>query len=255
MTLDPELIAALDDLATADHLLVASDFDGVIAPIVSDPAAVQALPASLAALDAISRLPRTSVALVSGRSLDFLSSVPDAPESAWLAGSHGAELGHRPATELDDRQRHLLELITHDLESLASATPGATVEAKRASVAFHYRNVDPAMTSSLRSTVLDGPGALGGVETKFGKMVIELAVFTANKGHAIDAIRADCGADRVIYFGDDVTDEDAFVVLGPQDLGIKVGEGPTAATQRVADPDAVAEVLEHLGDRRRMRTA
>ncbi|MEZ5225204.1 MAG: trehalose-phosphatase [Acidimicrobiales bacterium] len=205
----------------------------------------------LEALAALGSLDNTEVALVSGRSLDFLQNIPGAPSGVWLAGSHGAELGHRPPAALEPKQQHLLDLVTSDLRTLANSTDGASVEEKSGSVAFHYRNVDPSLTSSLRSTVLDGPGALAGIETKFGKMVIELAVFTANKGHAIGAIRHDSGVERVMYLGDDVTDEDAFEILVEGDVGIKVGEGATAAPWRVADPDEVTMVLEYLLDARR----
>ena len=246
MTIDPELSDALGDIARADTLLVATDFDGVIAPIVADPAAVRGLPDSLAALDALSREPKTHVALISGRSLEFLRSIEGVPTNAWLAGSHGSEFGHRPTAGLDLEQQHLLDLVTEDLSSLARTTEGVIVEPKSGSVAIHFRNVDPSETPSLRDTVIDGPGALPGIEMKFGKMVIELAVFTAHKGVAIQALRADSGADRVIFIGDDITDEDGFLALGPSDLGVKVGDGATAATARVADPAEVVTLLTTL---------
>ena len=52
----------------------------------------------------------------------------------------------------------------------------------------------------------------------------------------------------MLYAGDDVTDEHALATLDPAagDVGVKVGAGETVASFRVADPDAVAEVLEHL---------
>ena len=254
MTLDAALITALHEIASHEGtLLVASDFDGVIAPLVSDPAAVVGLPGSLSALNELSKLTDTEVALVSGRSLAFLSSVEGRPADAWLAGSHGSELGHRPPTELDESKKHLLESVTNDLRSLATSAPGSIVEEKSASVAFHYRNVDPSLTAELRSTVFDGPGSIPGIETKLGKMVIELTVFTAHKGTAVEALRTDSGADRVVYLGDDVTDEDAFKVLGAGDVGVKVGDGPTAAAFRVDDPEAVTLVLETLLDARRRR--
>ncbi|WP_313885844.1 hypothetical protein [Fodinicola feengrottensis] len=40
----------MKDLAQTTRLLVATDFDGVLAPIVSNPASARALPESVAAL-------------------------------------------------------------------------------------------------------------------------------------------------------------------------------------------------------------
>jgi trehalose 6-phosphate phosphatase len=37
--------------------------------------------------------------------------------------------------------------------------------------------------------------------------------------------------------------------LGSGDVGIKVGEGPTKASHRVADPQEVTRVLWHLHER------
>ena len=233
MTLEPGLLTALEELASAPTLLVASDFDGVIAPIVSDPAAVEPISATMAAITGLANEPDTEVAFVSGRSLAFLRSIAGLPETAWLAGSHGSEFGHRPTVDLDPGQSALLRRVTDDLRSLAAATDGATIEEKAGSVAFHYRNVGPDEAREARATVLDGPGSLRGIETKPGKMVIELAVFVADKGTAIDALRADSGADRVMFIGDDITDEDGFAVLRPGDVGLKVGDGETQAGHRV----------------------
>lgn len=244
--LDSELLTALGELASARTLLVASDFDGVIAPIVSDPAGTQPIPATMAALNGLAAIPNTEVAFVSGRSLEFLRTIEGLPRSAWLAGSHGSEFGHRPTGDLDAEQSALLQRIANDLRSLAAATSGATIEEKTGSVAFHYRNVDPVDAREARATVLDGPGSLPGVETKPGKMVIELAVFVADKGTAIEALRADTGAQRVMFIGDDITDEDGFAVLEAGDVGLKVGDGETKAAHRVPDPETVTKVLEAL---------
>ena len=50
----------------------------------------------------------------------------------------------------------------------------------------------------------------------------------------------------MIYIGDDTTDETVFDVLGPDDVGVKVGPGPTAAAYRVDDVSGVVEVLRAL---------
>ena len=52
----------------------------------------------------------------------------------------------------------------------------------------------------------------------------------------------------VLYAGDDVTDERAFAILDDDagDVTIKVGEGPTIARHRLADPEAIAAMLTIL---------
>ena len=57
-----------------------------------------------------------------------------------------------------------------------------------------------------------------------------MAVVQVSKGAAIDTLRTRLGADAVLFVGDDVTDETAFVRLRPGDVGVKVGEGETAAS-------------------------
>ncbi|MGO1584052.1 MAG: trehalose-phosphatase, partial [Actinomycetaceae bacterium] len=89
-----------------------------------------------------------------------------------------------------------------------------------------------------------------GVRVISGHDVIEMAVLTVTKGDGVLDLRAETGADAVLYAGDDRTDEDAFAVLTGTDLSLKVGDGPTAARFRVGDPDEVAVVLDRLAELR-----
>jgi trehalose 6-phosphate phosphatase len=58
--------------------------------------------------------------------------------------------------------------------------------------------------------------------------------------------------DCVVFFGDDVTDEDVFSSLGNDDVGVKVGPGDTSAGYRVDSPAQVAEALALLLTERRV---
>ena len=52
----------------------------------------------------------------------------------------------------------------------------------------------------------------------------------------------------MLFRSDDVTDEDAFKVLGEGDLGLKIGPGATLAGYRVRSPKEVTQVLALLAD-------
>jgi trehalose 6-phosphate phosphatase len=79
-----------------------------------------------------------------------------------------------------------------------------------------------------------------------GKMVIELSLASLTKLDAVNRLRRDGGL--VLYLGDDVTDEDVFEGLSPEDVGVKVGEGETAAQYRVEGVDDVRRILHTLLD-------
>jgi trehalose 6-phosphate phosphatase len=78
--------------------------------------------------------------------------------------------------------------------------------------------------------------------------VLEIAVTNADKGTALRRLVEELGAAAAMYLGDDVTDEDGFRALAPDGLTVKIGEGPTDARYRVADPAGALAVLRRLGD-------
>ncbi len=232
-------------LAATPRLLVATDFDGVLAPIVDDPDAVSAKPASLAALRRLATLTGTVVAVVSGRNYDLLERLAAPADGFVLVGSHGAEMG---PTVLDDAEAAVMDRLLADLASAASRFPGLHIEAKPLSVAVHFRR----MTSDRTEAVADIDELASAWPGKIvsGKEVVEFALRTATKGDAVQRIAAENQVDRTLYLGDDVTDEDVFTVLCPDDIGIKVGDGETSAGYRLPDPAAVRSLLEALAEAR-----
>ena len=67
MTVPAELAAAIDEFVSAPTVLVASDFDGVLAPLVMDPTASRPLPGTIESLRGLAALSATYAAVVSGR--------------------------------------------------------------------------------------------------------------------------------------------------------------------------------------------
>lgn len=247
MGLPPELSTALDLAATVPRLLVTSDFDGTLSPIVNNPADARPLPEAGRALAELAELPSTAAALISGRALRDLRVLSSMPSTVHLVGSHGAEFASGFAHDID---LELLQAITDTLSSIASGKPGVTVETKPASVALHVRNASPADGESALREARSASETWNAHATA-GKAVLEFAVISTDKGEAIDILRERHEASAVVFFGDDVTDEKAFRRLRDRDVGVKVGPGDTLAGFRIDAPDDVAAALSHLLHARR----
>ena len=238
-----ELDQALTALAHRRPLLVASDYDGVLARLRDDPSTAVPEPGVAEALARLAGVDGVTVALVSGRGVADLRATSGLSGPYRWVGSHGAEFDGPLPADLTQRR----DALAARLAPLVEATPGARLEVKPASVAVHVRQVtDPAAATVL----LDRVGQLvdSSLTRKPGKAVLELAVTDADKGSALRRLRAELGAAGAIYLGDDVTDEDGFRALGPDDVPIKVGEGRTAARYRVADLAGALAVLDRLAD-------
>jgi trehalose 6-phosphate phosphatase len=240
-----EVRTALAELARVPTLLVALDFDGVLAPIVQDPSSSRPLPGSATAVGALAGLPATTVAMLSGRALGDLREVSGFGPPVRLVGSHGGEFDDGPL-ELTDEQRSAKEALITAVQAVVDGEPGVRLEGKPAGIVVHVRGADPGVGERVLDAVRAGPAQRPGVEATEGKAVLEMAVLKVSKGSAIDTLRAQLGADAVLFVGDDVTDETAFARLRPGDVGIKVGDGDTAAGYRVGTPEDVTTVLEKL---------
>lgn len=244
----PDLRAALAALATAPRLLVALDFDGTLGEHVDDPELARALPANTDAVVRLAATPGTTVAIVSGRPLEFLSATAALPEGLLLVGSHGAELSEGLALDADElrRRAHLIE----ELEQVAAPVEGAFVERKPAGAALHTRLTPPAAALAAQHEARLAADRVGGLFERDGKNVLEFALRSDTKGDALERLRERVRPDAVLYAGDDVTDEDAFAVLRDGDLALKVGEGATAAAHRIPGPADLAAVLDALAGAR-----
>jgi trehalose 6-phosphate phosphatase len=240
-----DLHAALAELARVPTLLVALDFDGVLAPLVHDPSTSRPLPGSAAAVRALADLPSTTVVMLSGRALADLRAVSGFDPPVRMVGSHGGEFDDGPLV-LTAEQQAVKDDLVAAVGRVVDGKPGVRLEAKPAGIVVHVRGADPAVGERVLDAVRTGPAQLPGVEATEGKAVLEMAVVQVSKGSAIDVLRERLGVDAVLFAGDDVTDETAFARLGPGDVGIKVGDGDTAAGFRVATPEDVTEVLEEL---------
>ena len=234
----------LKELASTPRLLICCDYDGTISPLVDDPKKALPLDGAIRALRKLSMLPSTTVAVVSGRALRDLAELSRLPSEIHLVGSHGSEFDR--GLTLDAQQLHLLDQVISAVKDLVAGVAGAHVELKPSSAAVHVRmSSEPDRERLLREVVM-GPGQFPGVVIRHGKGVVELSVVNSQKSDAVNVLRQRVGATAVMFIGDDVTDESVFEILSGLDIGVKVGDGPTAAPWQVNEPQDVMRLLEDL---------
>ncbi|WP_210603255.1 trehalose-phosphatase [Brevibacterium oceani] len=255
----------LRELATADSLLVALDFDGVLAPLQDDPETSQMTAGSAAAIAALARLPHTRVALVSGRDIATLSRLTETPESVWMIGSHGAEAalgsgiesdragiapvgrdgadlahgtGASHSPELTAAEQERLTAIDAHIEAFEDALPPTAsemltdllVELKPYSRTVHTRGFDPEVAAALHEHAMQVAEEFPDIRVIEGHDITELAVKQATKGDGLRLLARAGAPTAMAYLGDDVTDEDAFAALHDLSADQTLDSGPTDKT-------------------------
>ncbi len=252
-SLGPELSGAVHAFCAIDTVLVATDFDGVLAPIVQDPMRARPIQGAVEALARVARRSRTHAAVVSGRDLDTLTLLTgiDPHDPITQIGAHGAQTTRDEEGELlDDDQTELLAELTAALEDMLEDHPGMRLEHKPTGAVLHTRGEPADAAAAAVSAARELADRHTGVHVLRGKGVLEMAVVRADKGTALRALAREVHADAIAFFGDDATDENAFAVMSERDLSVKVGPGETLARYRVDDPGDVVRVLEAIAGQR-----
>ncbi len=229
------------------RILVASDFDGTLSDHGPDLDASAPVPGAEAVINAVARLSNVTVMLVSGRRLgDLLPRFPDLAADVVAVGEHGSEWPDREPT-----QHPAVERLASGLDEIASAIPGAIIERKLFGITLRHRGVETGRIEQLleetAAFLREAASDLGMTpRVEYGRGVVDVSLLSTTKGDAVRSVKRTSGADAVLFFGDDVSDESVFEVLGSEDVGVKVGPAPSIARHRVPDPRRVVAVLEEL---------
>ena len=236
-------------------LILLSDFDGTLTPIVDRPEAARLPPGTRRILARLARHSRARVGIVSGRSLRDLKRVVRIPAAAYV-GCHGLEIAWGRTRFRHPRalaQVSLLRRVARELRQKTHRFRGVFVEWKGLTVSLHFRLADPATVPALHTLVGQVVEGASGLAILRGKKVLELRPRIAwGKGEAVRLIRdlltkSLRGRSPVtIYLGDDETDEEAFRTLRGKALCVAVGRRRTRAAYRLRSPAAVENLLTWL---------
>jgi trehalose 6-phosphate phosphatase len=202
------------------NTLVGLDFDGTLAPLVSEPDRAKLNASTRALLNRVCRLYPT--VLISGRACADLRRRVGGIALRELIGNHGLEPS-RHAAAFANEVRGWLPLLERRLKRFA----GVVVENKTYSLAVHYRM--SRQKRRARAAIAAAAGELG-LRVVEGHQVMNLLPAAApHKGLALAAARRRLRCDAAIYVGDDETDEDVFGLERPgRLLGVRVGPTPTS---------------------------
>jgi trehalose 6-phosphate phosphatase len=204
-------------LARPREALIATDFDGTLAPIVADPKAARALPGVAPVLAALAAAVGT-LAVITGRPAAEAVAFGgfDAVPGLIVLGIYGRQRwqdgaltgpGSPPSVEA---VRRALPGVLRD----AGAPAGIWVEDKGESLAVHARRTaDPEAALRALRAPLGELAARSGLAVEPGRMVIELLPPGADKGTALTGLAGERAARSVLFCGDDLGDLPAFAAV------------------------------------------
>jgi len=197
----------------AAEVVLVFDFDGMLVPIVRDPAAAEMRPETRALLRKVAL--KYPCAVISGRAREDVARRLAGTGVEWIVGNHGAEWGWAQldsisveALVIEWRDRLVAELATLD---------GVFVEDKRYSLAIHFRRSRKKRQALV--AIAAAVATLPDARVRRGKEVINVVPRGApHKGIALQQVRALLRCDTAFYVGDDTTDEDVFTLDEPGQL-------------------------------------
>lgn len=233
------------------QLAIFTDFDGTLVELAETPDDVEVAEGLADRLQRAADELDSAFAVLTGREISDIDRYL-APLHLPVAGAHGTQRRRAdgvvesvdPAAVLGAGE------IAHALEPLLVANPGLLLEAKEGAVAMHFRQA-PELETAVRIAMEEVLHSVPDFALVPGKMVLEARPRGVSKGEALRAfMREQPFLGRTpIFIGDDTTDEDAFIAA--QELGgvgIKLGDGTTAARMRIPNVASVHALIQSLGD-------
>jgi len=230
------------------------DYDGTLVPFVEDPKQARPDAELMDLLRGLGASGGNEVAIVSGRPRreleEWFGQLPVslvAEHGVWVRPQGGEWRMLKALTaEWKERVRPILQAYVDRL-------PGALLEEKEFSLAWHYRGADPEQASRHSRELLDALAGFArniGVRVLEGNKVLEVRNTGVSKGTAAVEWLGSLEADFVLAIGDDRTDEDLFRALPTTAYSVRVGLGETAARYYVKSHTAVRRLLGALAGSR-----
>ena len=254
MDLDKIVAAVRPHLSQA---LIATDFDGTLAPLQVDPEKSRLVPGAMAALTELAHR-GAQIAVITGRDAHTVLRLGDldAIPGVVVAGLYGVETWQGGELTTPETPEEIAALRKQLPDALRNGDPALWVEDKRLSLVVHARRAeDPAAALAGVQQPVSALGARLGFEVHPGSGVLELRLPGYDKAAALARLAE--GHPAVLFLGDDAGDIPAFnqiralrkdgvTAWGIGVLASNVDGIADAADITLPDPAAVVEVLARL---------
>ena len=227
------------------RVLLAFDFDGTLAPLVAKASDAMMRPRTAKLFNAVAH--RYPCVIVTGRrARDIRRRLGNAPVAA-VVGNHGAD------SAVDRAEvRRTVAAALRAISTIVSREPGSWIENKTYSLSVHFRpgpTTDDHLAQLRRAVATVHKAGLVP-----GKNVLNVVAADApDKGGAVEQLLRALRCDRVLFVGDDETDERVFRRMSASKLlGIRIGPAPHSRAgyllDRQSDIDTLLSMLLALRD-------
>jgi trehalose-phosphatase len=266
-----DLLSCWNEIAVrikgAEHILLLSDYDGTLTPIVEKPELANLSPRVKECLQELAGDSRITLGIISGRAMEDLRKRVGI-NSIIYAGNHGLEIKGPDISyvnPLAKKTEPLLHSLCQNISRKLADIKGAIIEDKGLTLSLHYRLVDAVQMEELNRIFCEITkpfAASGKVKVGKGKKVYEVKPpVDWDKGKAIALIAQKMslrtkrgnpkgeGKPLMIFLGDDVTDYDGFRLVDDYGgISIYVGERGTepVAQYLLYSPKETYEFLSML---------
>jgi trehalose-phosphatase len=237
-------------LGAADRRFLALDYDGTLAPFHIKPMRAYPLPGIDNILRSLERSSNTTLAIISGRPVSELLTLLGDIRITFV-GSHGFEL-KQPAGGIIIKEPSPDQVLGLEKARQLAIRRGLghKLETKIASVAFHTRGMQAGIAGDLEDRVFEEWASLEAsyaLDCRRFNGGVEVRSTGWHKGDALLALLEEQPEGTFsVFIGDDETDEDAFRIIQPFGIPIKVGDPGACTSARGFLPDcrAVKAFLE-----------
>ncbi|CAG9860345.1 unnamed protein product [Phyllotreta striolata] len=227
-----------DYLKDKPNLAILLDYDGTLTPIVQHPDLAVIPPNAKEVLEKLAQIPEIFIAIISGRNVLNVKSMVGI-NTLTFAGNHGLEVLYPDGSTYEHKLPKDFEVQVRTMVKKLEETvvrDGAWIENKGASLTFHFRECP----ESKRAEIESGARKIieeAGFKVGNAHMALEARPQVDwNKGTvAVLLLEQKFGSDwkdkaKVIFVGDDTTDEDAMKALKGNSATFRIAKDCTIQT-------------------------